>query len=243
MRVILLFLFLSTCLTAVRSQETAQLADPGFPQILFNARFQMGVPLGVFSDRLDDELAVGGGGALLFPLGNKPLWVGFDVSWMQFDHETLEYTELIDGLQIPFSWRASNNLLMYYGFLRYKPQVNLPVQPYLEGWIGWNRFYTRSVITDEDLDEVVETDREHKDWTIGYGGAAGLEIILSYEFGIALDLRALYLRSSAVDFYGRRSPEPATFDDPLEVFELRNSSASMILPMIGVTVLLNTLPD
>ncbi len=194
-----------------------------------------GIPVGIF-DENQSRWGLGLGGNLLFEI-REPISIGADFSWQSYDRESEFFIEF-DEFGNPFDLKeeASNHILGFSGLVHVEPDLNFFIQPYFEGTFGVNRFYTKTVLTDVSLDEQINVNNNHSDWSLSYGGALGL-LINVWQDLLFIDLKCAYRVGNTAEYYTRI--EGANFTVPITNFELKTSPTNFLMPQIGVTFLLN----
>ena len=206
-----------------------------------NAYFQVAVPVEGFRSEIE-QAGPGVGGSLLFQLGRgRPLFAGVDFAWANFDSESVEYTTNQNGFNEDFRLRTRTNLLMGHGLLRFKPFTGFFLQPYLDGLLGFKRLYARTTFTQlfEEENELIEADTDQADTALSLGAGGGVQIRLSYQPTIFIDLRCTYLMGGNASFLVRQEDLSGQLNDPIEAFEERRSTTSALIPQIGITIQLS----
>lgn len=230
------YLFTFTFFVALLSSSEGQSAY--YNQILFDANFQVGIPLDRFANNLDG-VAVGGGGRILFRLRDKPVYFGLAGSWMNYAHETEAFTVQVDGFFEDFEWRTNSNILLLHTILRFQPDVRFPLKPYVDGMIGYKKLFTKSKLVDlnGDSDEVIEREANLNDWAFSYGGAAGIHIAYWEHIGIRIDLRLEYLQGENARYMVQmKNTNGQVFDEPIDGFEEKVGPTNMLIPKIGIVL-------
>lgn len=210
--------------------------------------FQVGLPQGAFQEAYD-EVGFGGSMDLYFRIRqDMPLYAGINLSMMGFEQLRRDFTVLLPGgFYGDYRLRASSNLFSGYGGLRIMPGSGGWLQPYAEGLIGFKNFYiskrleARQDFFDNSWQEI---DRETDgDWTLGYGGSAGLLFFFG-QSGIALDLKCSYLAGKEVTFFKLQDDidEDAFVEDPFSAFDPVKATTNMLIPQIGVLFRMSTPP-
>lgn len=113
------------------------------------------------------------------------------------------------------------------------------MRPYAEGLIGFKNFYRSKRLQQQPVNsnEWQEVDQETEgEWTLGYGGSAGLLFFFNSWF--ALDLKCSYLIGNEVRFYKMKDivDVEAFEDDPFSVFDPVRATTNMLIPQIGVVL-------
>jgi len=239
----LLILLLATSI--VSAQETEPETESW--HMLLNGNFLLGFPQEGFKQNLD-EVGVGGGGLMLFQLGKLPLYGGAEFSGMSYDTETRDFFVNVGGFQKEYELRTRASIFMMHGLLRFQPQINSPVRPYIDGMVGTKNLYTRTRLTEEDdngdpEDNNVESRIDEGDWAFSYGAALGLQINLSRSGGVFLDLRCAYLPGGNASYLVRKPGDNINYEEPIDAFEKKSSVTTLLMPQIGFTFKLSDFSD
>jgi len=235
MKKYLLFLLFTLSFLSLHAQDEIGVETKTKNKATANLNGFAGIPIGVFKER-QNKTGFGWGGNVLFEV-RKPVSIGFDFTWQEYDDESdffIEFDEF--GNAFDTEEETSHHILGLNGLIHLEPEVNFFIQPYLEGTFGFNRFYTKTVLTDAATDEEFNTTNNHSDWALSYGGAAGILINLKQNL-LFLDLKCSYRVGNTAEYYTRI--EDANFSVPLNNFEQKISPTNMLLPQIGITFLLN----
>ena len=226
-------LFISILLLVAFFNLEAQ--ENEIPFVQLNGNLQLGIPVEAFKNNLSTP-GFGFGGLLAIRLGDTPLFPGLEASGISYDREFTEFNLWVDGNLTDVRLETSNNIFLIHGLVRIMPNIDLPVQPYIDGMIGTKLLYTRTKLVDLLIgeDEVLESDTDQSDWAFSYGGAAGVQINLSRTRSILLDLRCAYLPGASAKYLVRRT-DSGPINDPIDAFEEKSSPTALLLPQIGVT--------
>ncbi|MEN0005061.1 MAG: hypothetical protein AAF798_13000 [Bacteroidota bacterium] len=202
-----------------------------------NGNLQVGVPLGLFNDNLDN-VGIGGGGLVVFRIANTPIYAGLELSGMTYGNETQDFAISIAGFIELYELRTTNNFFLGHAMLRFKPDIDFFIQPYIDGMIGTKNLYTRTRLTNQNQNNPDQDSRiEQGDWAFSYGGAFGIQLDIFGSPYFTLDLRCAYLPGTNADYLVRRANDTnITYDDPIDAFEQRNSPTDLLLPQIGLTI-------
>ena len=210
----------------------------------FGLNFQVGLPQGAFQEAYD-EVGFGGSMDLYFKINPSfPLYAGVNFSMMGFEQLRRDFDVLLPGgFYGEYRLRAASNLFSGYAGLRIMPSTGW-IQPYAEGLIGFKNFYISKRLEHYDNfdDEWQEQDRDTDgDWTLGYGGSAGLLFFFGNS-GIALDIKCSYLAGGEVSFFKLKEDidEDQFEDDPFSAFDPLKATTNMLIPQIGVVFRMRT---
>jgi len=223
--IILLVLIVSTFAYGQEEEER------GRAPFYINGNIQVGIPQNDFYDVLG-KVGIGGGGAIMFRLQKRmPLYAGIDISVISYDSESDFFFDNFGEFEL----ETRANIFLGHGLLRFEPEINFPIQPYVDGMIGFKNLYNRTKTIDTETREE-DTLESNGDWAFSYGGSVGLQIPLAADGAIMLDLRCAFLRGTVANLLVRREDLTGVqVVDPIDVFEEKNSSTDVLLPQIGVT--------
>lgn len=198
----------------------------------FNGHLMVAVPANGLADNIK-KVGLGGGGNILIGLGDRlPFFVGVEVNSVNYELETKRLSGAATG--DPNKIRTGANIFMLHGMVRFAPYVNFFIQPYIDGMIGTKNFFTRTSIEYKN-DENTESYIEQGDWAFSYGGALGLRFRVFKDRGVTLDLRGAYLPGAIAKYMVRSKDNIDMYDEPIELFEEKQSETSLTLIQIGVT--------
>jgi hypothetical protein len=194
-------------------------------QTHFGLSGQVGIPTNNFRENTQ---AVGGGFNInaYFPFSPKvPIFLGLNFGYMLYGsnqqqiNQSLNVTtsggQVISSIPVNLGISTNNNLINGLASLRFKAPL-ATIQPYVEGAVGFNYFYTRTKITDQtpnrlftggnnpnnpNQSNVINARTQINSWVLSYGGGGGFMIKLGAS--TFLDLRVLYLIGGRADYYDR----------------------------------------
>ena len=230
------YVFTSFLLLCFLSGLSAQSAY--YNQILLTLNGQLGLPQDRFRENVD-AVGIGGGGSILFRMREKPVYIGFGGGWMNYAHETQDFTIQVDGFFEDYEWRTNSNIIHGHAMLRFQPDVVFPLKPYIEGMAGFKNLYTKSKLIDlnGDDDEVIERESNLSDWAFSYGGSIGVHIAYWEHIGVRIDAKLTYLQGQNARYLARMEDTAGqVFDQPIDAFEERIGPTNMLIPQIGVVL-------
>ncbi len=202
--------------------------------IRVGGNFVLGFPIDEFKENVD-ETGVGLDAYAAFGIPNTPFHVGGSVGYMSQGSFTIE--RFVLGFSLA-EIVTRNNVLSGNGFIRLQ-HTGSDFQPYVDGIVGFNRFFTTTELNVAGQVAASETDVD--DWvlTYGLGGGAMFEVYESVsggerEFSIAVDLGARYLIGGKADYVDIDSVD--VVDDRV-VFDTKSSRTDMVTVRIGASVL------
>ncbi len=212
------------------------------PMFSLGLEFDLAIPQANFRDNLDG-VGVGVGGNFLVRTNRQasiPVLAGISSRIVFHDRERQDQIVIIDGESIDGRFITRNNIFMIHGMMRVLPPVNSPIQPFIDGMVGFRNFYTRTILQDLDSydDDTIDSYIEQGDWAFSFGGAVGFQVLIRELYGgyyILLEGRCSYLKGSAADYLARRDDPNVPIVDTIDAFEEKNSTTDMLIPQIGVS--------
>jgi hypothetical protein len=241
-------------------------------QTHFGFSGQVGIPTNNFRE---NTKAVGGGFNInaYFPFSPKvPIFLGLNFGYMLYGANQQRLVDnlevragniVIDRILVDFNINTNNNLINGLVSLRFKAPLQT-IQPYLEGAVGFNYFYTRTKIIDNtgrfavnnpnntsNNNNVINARTQINSWVLSYGGGGGFMIKLSES--TYLDLRVLYLIGGRADYYDRSQTQNWTLtfggnnynsQNPSDITAQgdgvpKSSTTDMFMGNIGITFQIN----
>jgi hypothetical protein len=174
--------------------------------------FSLGAPQGEFSDQLD-RLGVGLNFSGGYQFSETPFMIGLDLGFMNFGVEKREesLSSTIPDLRV----RVENSYNLGTGnvFIRFLAS-DAVVRPYLDGLLGFNYFYTETVIKERGFgnDEPVLRDTNFEDIALSYGFGGGIRIrvfdgssTVNQSEGFAPTVRSAHINLSGRYLFGREA--------------------------------------
>lgn len=222
---------------------SSQTDKPNPINIFLNGNFQIGFPLNQFRENVPSE-GFGGGGLLLVQFGHRPIYGGIDLSGMTYDRASVRFSEEVGGFVTNFELITNANIFLGHFVLRFQPNLQGFIQPYVDGMIGTKNLFTRTNLIDRDAgeDNVIGSNIEQGDWVLSYGGALGLRLLPFKDKAIAIDLRCAYYMGGHANYMVKRPEEQiGIFEEPIEVYDRKRSTTTLLIPQIGFTLNLSQL--
>lgn len=206
---------------------------------LFSARFLAGIPQGDFADKMDDN-AFGLDVAYLARVGNSPVYVGGSFVYLHFSRYKIDVDIPIGqtGFDEEYNWITASQAIFLQTSVRFQPEHEGLFKPYLEGSLGARRLFTNTRLENRNYnnESYYDDDLEVADWSISYSGKAGVQVAVTKDGILALDLGCTYSYAGGGEFY-RKKDNPGPVSDPLDAFELKRASATaLLIPSAGFTL-------
>ena len=196
----------------------------------------LSLPLLDFKDNMG-KVGLGGGVEFLVNINNSPILVGAASTIANYGHESLEF---IDNEGFELAWKTNSSLWDLHAVVQIEPPLGLEFQPYIQGKVGFNHFFTitRLVdITNGGDDGTLERLVDNNSTGLSYGGAIGGLFPLDQDWRIMLNASVSYLKGSQVSFYAKQD-NFSIAGDTLEAFDLFDSTVDMVRLEVGVLVYL-----
>lgn len=206
----------------------------------------VGIPQGDFRDQSDH---VGGGINLLggYRFANSPVMLGLEFGFMNFGTDTRE--EPLSTTIPDLTVEVENSYNLVHGDLVFR-LISPPstFRPYVDGLLGFNYFFTETVIRDRDdfFDEEKLSDTNYEDTALSYGFGAGMQIRLwqrSEEIiknpgdvepsSVYLNLRGRYMFGREAEYLQKGSIQ---IDEGQVEYDVSESGTDLLHIKIGVVV-------
>ncbi len=211
----------------------APAADARVP-VRLGGNLAVGFPVGEFRDNIDEK-GVGLEGYATFGVPRVPFQAGASLSFM-----SLGTVSSLQPLVYPYLVEVTtrNNVLSGHGFLRLQQAV-ADFQPYLDGLVGFSRFFTTSELGTgaSVFNSVTEIDN----WTFSYGvGAGAMFEVFEYtteggtNFSISIEMGARYLIGGKAEYI---EVDSGRIVDGVAVFDVKSSKTDMVTARFGASVL------
>lgn len=240
-RCVLLFTLLIVCSPA-RSQQSESASEEktnlnfAESRVYLSAKLQMGIPIGHLGKNLAGN-ALGSAASFLIKLKKStPVYMGLEMGIMSYDQAFIRYYSQVNGFLIELQEETKPSIFMAHTLIRIEWPKDALLQPYFEGMVGFKNMVTRTELRDIALpeDAYFYSNLDRGDWALSYGAAVGLQMPLFIE-GLNFNIRCSYLMGSAADYYARRPGFRGVPAEPLDVFELKNSTTDLIQPTVGLS--------
>jgi len=183
------------------------LASSAFSQFDIGLNGTVISPQSEFKESID-RLGFGLAGKFAVKLGESPFYVGASIGGANYGSDSRREV-LVWPVEVEVN--TNNNILFTHLLLQARADMQ-PIQPYVEGLIGFNYLWTESRIQDvDDYDEEDEiaSQTHFDDFALNYGGGFGLLIKLtSFEMDegsakegdLYLDFKVRYLFGGEAEY-------------------------------------------
>jgi len=204
---------------------------------------EFGIPANEFKEVAYDVIGIGLGGSILYNPGDFPIYFGVEGGYMLYG-KTTNTTNIwvddreVDGVYLPGAFYnadfvRNNNIVHGHLVVRLKPMRDFFIMPYIDGLLGFKYLYTRTKLKVDDINpkKALETNTEFKDLAWSYGGTAGVNIKLSED--LFLDINVMYQKGGKAKYL---TEEDVEFDPNGDIINNTNTSRTdMFVPRIGIT--------
>ncbi len=209
----------------------------------FNLR--VGFPTSEFR-YASNSTGIGLGGSLLFPIQGQPIYFGVELGYMVHGHSSQNYDQYTFGFRRELELTTNNNMLNGNVVMRLIPttEEDLYVTPYLEGVVGFNWLYTRTVLRDvsdnwsfnnnDNDNNQIDARVDYSDVALVYGGGMGLMVGRD---AMKLNLKCRYLFGSEAEYLDKESVELDSNSPQVLNYNSKTSLTHMILPEVGLVFL------
>jgi len=192
-----------------------------------------------------DRLGIGLTGKFAYKLGDSPFYAGLSIGGANYGSDSRREI-LVWPVEVEV--KTNNNILFTHLLLQARADMQ-PIQPYVEGLIGFNYLWTESKI--EDIDDYEEDDEiasqtHFDDFAWNYGGGFGLLIKLkSFDMdeesekdgGLFLDLKVRYLFGGEAEYLREGDIEKGNNDEV--ILHTSKSNTDFMSFHVGVVLQIN----
>ena len=236
--ILCLLLFLSPFLMAQEYEQETQQYIPKW-EFLAGASLQLAKPMNNFRQNLNTQ-GIGGSAFFLVKIPQKiPIYIGLELGGITYDKAYVQFATELDGFLVQVQEETAPSIFMGHGIVRVELPFNSFVIPYVEGMFGFKNLYTRTKLKDLEAseDNVIYNELEEGDWAFSYGASVGISIPIAWN-RMSIDFKCSYLLGTASDYLVRKTSLSTIPDQPIDYFELKNSTTDLLLPQIGFTFVL-----
>jgi hypothetical protein len=199
----------------------------------FNAA--LGLPSGEFKE-VNDNAALGLRGYIMYNFSRKiPVHAGLELGYATMGNSTQYFYDPYGGFYDEYSVTAASNIFSLQLKLRLQQPKNRAVNPFAEGIIGWNDFF--STVNVERVTNYGPTygnnnygNSSDAKWSMTYGGAAGLDIRLQKQGNLWLQVKTAYMIGRKTVYY----TDPHIAANGQAYFTENESETDMVIPQVGV---------
>lgn len=178
-------------------------------------------------------------GIILHEARTAPIQLGIELGYGIYGSKMERRTDLYEGFSDELRLRRNNNIATGMVVMRYLPNPQGKVMPFVEAKFGTNYLYTRYKIRESILsEETLEAGKDLEDWTLSYGFGTGVQIPIPSSPGLVLEFKATYQTGPTAEFLAKGD---ATFDALPDGggtfdYQVRRSPLEMVTLSVGLLV-------
>jgi len=227
-----LLLIFIICSITLLAQEKEEKQIDQFPMFI-GLHPSLSIPLLDYRESMNN-VGVGGGIEYLVNINNSPILLGVASTISNYGHASREYIDN-DGFEL--AWKTNSSLWDTHLVLQIEPPFAANFQPYVQGKIGFNHFFTITRLVDNGNnsqdDGTLERYVDDNSWGMSYGGAIGSLFPLDANWRFMLNARLSYLRGREVSYFSKRDTFTLT-GDTLDAFSFTESTVDMLRLEVGM---------
>lgn len=168
-----------------------------------------------------------------FQIKESPIYVGASFNFNRYGSKLRKgyHNEFLPDVR----FRYHNEFVEFAPLIRFKPETNSRILPYMDFSFGTRYIYTRARVFDRDIGEVVDEFFELDDFVLTYGLGGGLEFLVNEVFSIDVFIRNNF--SSRGKYL---TPNTIQYDTEIEGYQLdvQQSRFNSLTFGIGIKLLL-----
>ncbi|OQX95063.1 hypothetical protein B6I21_07380 [candidate division KSB1 bacterium 4572_119] len=188
-----------------------------------------------------DRLGFGLTGKFAYKFSDSPLYAGLSIGGANYGSTTRE--EYLITPLVPVDVKTSNNILFTHLLLQARADYG-PIQPYVEGLLGFNYLWTQTSIEElEEYEEDIASHTNFDDFAWNYGGGFGvlIKLVDAFDFDegdakagkLFLDLRVRYIFGGEAEYLKEGAIE---VDGDDVIYNLSKSETDFVSYHIGVVL-------
>jgi hypothetical protein len=210
----------------------------------------MGVMIGVPQNEFADHVNTGGGfgGEFLYAPGAGPFALGAAFNFLNYGSETRRepFSTTIPDVEVDVT--TTNSIILGHLMLRAQAKSG-PIQPYVDGLLGFDYLFTETKIEDDDWDDddyddaiASTTNFDDTAFSYGFGGGCMVRVWqgdINKEEGepknmqVLVDMRCHYLRGGEAEYLKKGSIRR---ENNKVHYDVTKSETDLLLVKIGVSV-------
>jgi len=189
-----------------------------------------------------DRLGIGLTGKFAVRLGDTPFYAGLSIGGANYGSESRREI-LVWPVEVEVN--TNNNILFTHLLFQARADMQ-PIQPYVEGLVGFNYLWTESKIKDLDAydEEDIASQTHFDDFTWSYGGGFGILVKLkSFDMDedasdkqgtLFLDFKVRYLRGGQAEYLKEGDLEKGAHNEV--IIHTSKSDTDLISYHLGVVL-------
>lgn len=176
-------------------------------------------------------------GIFLYEARTAPIQIGLELGYGIYGSKMERRTDLYAGFSDELRLRRNNNIFTSMAVIRYQTNPLGKVHHFIEAKFGANYLYTRYKIRESiAAEENIEAAKDLENWTLAYSLGTGIQIPISAEPGLYIELKANYQTSNDVRFLtkGDVTYKPFPEGGGNFVFEARRAPLQQVIFSVGL---------
>lgn len=217
---------------------------PIYPKETPSFFFEFNVPLAIPQEAFGREMDKNGFGfglGLMAKPQKLPFKLGINADFIFYDRERIRVEDQIGGFTRKFNLRTRTSSFLTHAVVRFQPNLDFIIQPFIEANIGFHALTTRSRLSDtnntDSSNNTEASNRDSFDGGLSYGGVVGVTVRLLKKEEVYLNVQCAYYKRSEAEYHVRKD-NPIINDNSLDAFELRRSTIDLLMPKIGVSIII-----
>lgn len=164
----------------------------------------------------------------------SPLFIGGSIAYLYMDGFSAEVEREFDGFVEIWDGSTTSSLINFNAGAKYFLDLQFwRIEPYLEGSIGANWFFTNTSFSFPDSDES-DNNFEGGEIVLSYGGGVGLMFYLTDNY--YLNLSGGYYPGLSAKYFLEKAEKPAVLSTTIQGFEHKKSTTDMLRLKLGFTI-------
>lgn len=196
-------------------------------------QFQGLLPTGELKKDASEIWGGGFGMDVAFQIKESPIYLGATMNFNRYGSKLRKgyHNENLPDVR----FRYHNEVIQFAPLIRFKPETNTRILPYVDFSFGTSYIYTRGRVYDRDINEVVDEFFELDDFVFTYGLGGGIEFLLNE--AVSLDI---FIRNNFSSRGEYLTPNTIQYDPEIEGYQLdvQQSRFNTFTFGIGVKLLL-----
>jgi hypothetical protein len=205
----------------------------------------MGFLVGIPQQDFADQVGTGGGfgGEFLYSPSSSPLALGISLNYLIYGSETRRepFSTTIPDVEVDVT--TTNSIVLGHLLLRAQTKEG-PIQPYLDGLLGFDYLFTETSIHDDDWDDddyddddeiASTTNFDDTAFSWGFGGGCMIPV-WENEMGtvsVLVDLQGHYLRGGEAEYLKKGSIRR---ENGKVTYDVSKSETDLLLIKVGASV-------
>lgn len=168
----------------------------------------------------------------MYAIPKVPIEIGATFGYGRYGTALTNSRNVFAGVDQNSRIRRNNNLVHLGGVLRFIPDLNIGIRPFLEGHLGAVHTYTRSRIRENRVSEPIASGTERYDWAAIYRVGGGVMVPLTKGKDTFLELNLLYVNTGEMEYLTKSDAQYSPEGD-LSLM-VRHSPFTMLQPGISL---------